>query len=1467
MMSPTPNDPIAIVGLSGAYPGARDLDAFWENLVAGHDAVTEIPGERWPLDGFFEPDPDEAASSGRSCSKWGAFLKGFADFDPLFFRMSPRDAAAMDPQERLFLAAAWQAVEDAGYSPARLKAATGGRVGVFVGATKTGYALYGPFRTEGGATVRPSTSFAAMANRVSFVLDLSGPSIPVDTMCSSSLTAIHEAVQHLEAGTCAMAIAGGVNLYLHPATYADLSASHMLSPTGRCRSFGAGADGFVPGEGVGCVVLKPLSAALKDGDRIHAVIRASAVNHGGRTNGFTVPNPLAQRDVVRAALARAGLSAPDISYIEAHGTGTDLGDPIEIDGLSEAFAGAPGTCALGSVKSQIGHLEAAAGIAGLTKVVLQMREKTFAPSLYAERLNPNLDLDASPFVLQRAAAPWRSEGPRRAGISSFGAGGANAHVIVEEGPQEATAGADSGPQAIVLSARTEERLKAYAERLLGFLRKTNGSTVAPDRDAVAEGLTARLADLMGVERADIDPTESFDGLGLEPSDAHTLVRQANADHGTDLAAEDLAAAGSVSGLANLIASTAMPKQGTGPALADIAYTLQVGREPMDARLGMVALSLDDLAEKLRAWLAGSDVPAGVFAGNAGGPNNGFAGLAGDEVLAEVIARAWATGRAETLLRLWVEGVEIDWPALRADDRARIVSLPTYPFEKQKYWIPEEVRRAAVTGGRPREQSHDAAARRAVAAPSGDALLATAMEGFDAAIAGVLKALLRDVPEATVAEKYRPWRAAAETLLADTPEVDPEEAWAAWTARREASPAQWTLADAALKALPEILTGQIRATDVLFPHGRQSLVEAVYKENAVAARFSRTLAEAAAGIVAESAGRELRILEIGAGTGGTSEPVFDALAAHADRIAEYCYTDVSKAFLIHAERDYAGRVPGLKTALFDIERPPQEQDIGNGYDLVIAANVLHATADIHRTLSHVRDLLASSGALLLNETGRPTLFTHVTFGLLDGWWRFTDPERRIPGTPSLTLEGWRRALEDTGFAFVAGSSEPERALGQQIVVARAVGDPAGKITAAAVSAPAMSAAPEPSPSQENTAPSSALRDRLLAALGETLNVAPGRIEPDKSFADYGLDSILGAEFVHRLRKTLCIPLDQTTLFDFSNVARLEAHLAESHPGVAARLAWPPETPTPEPRDGAPALAKPAIQTASAARPEQEPIAIVGASGRFAKSGTVDALWQHLLAGDDLVEPVTRFDLAPFYRDAEPGTYGRHGSFLEDVDRFDPVFFGISGLGSDLHGPPAAALSRRSLEDAGKCGPCGVRYGRAALRRLRRREPRRLPGAFCRPAAGSGVLGQHGLADPGADFLLARPERAGRCRRHRLFLVARRAAHCLSQPLGGRVRDGACRRRLRPVLAALLPLRQCREHALAVRALRRLRGGGGRHRAGRGRRRRAAAPARRRARRRRHGARGHRRHRHQPGRHDQRHHGAERGLPGAVDPRDL
>lgn len=1301
------DEPIAIIGMSGTYPDAPDLDAFWQNLAGGHDAVREIPDGRWSQDDFFEPDPDTAAAEGKSYSRWGAFLEGFADFDPLFFKLSPREAAAMDPQERLFLMGAWQALEDAGYTKDRLKKSAGcahggARVGVFAGVTKTGYALYGPFKGEGGATIRPETSFASIANRVSHLFDLSGPSLPVDTMCSSSLTAVHEACENLRRGSCAMAIAGGVNLYLHPSTYVELSAAHMLSPTGRCRSFGEGADGFVPGEGVGCVLLKPLSRALADGDRIHALIRGSAVNHGGRTNGYTVPSPDAHEDVIRAALDRAGLDARSIGYIEAHGTGTELGDPIELDGLTRAFGvdtAETGFCALGSLKSAIGHLEAAAGIAGLTKAVLQLKNRKLVPSLHAERLNPNLDLARSPFRLQRETRDWPSAETRRSGVSSFGAGGANAHVILEEWPEPREAGArdgDGAKQLLVLSARNEERLKDQGRRLVAWLSNQGMQDLSetPDRKRVEEAIREKLARLLDVSPNDIDPEESFDAIGLVAAHIPELRAWCRDTFGTFPNPSDLELAGSVQGLAALMSAGegTGASSGTREYLSDIAYTLQVGREAMDCRLAIVAGDIEELRSALQAWLSGSEARVPLAASHSHGKRGALAALAQDDVIHEVVERAWEAGRLETVARLWVEGVDIGWEDLRRTGPVRIVSLPTYPFERTRYWLPAHmVSDAQAASGTPSTSAVGGdQLQLMVGSLKGDAGLQNELEVLDAGIASILRVILRDVPAGSVVPVYRAWLEAAETLVSaqDDPSGSSRaDAWAAWEGlkRDGVSPAQMALAEAALKALPDILTGKRRATDVLFPEGRQTLVEAVYKENRIAERFSRTVADAAARFAEsrKSSVHPLRILEIGAGTGGTSEPVFDALAPFAEKIGEYLYTDVSRAFLIHAERRYQTRVPGLKTALLDIEKPLEGQGIEAGrYDLVIAANVLHATSDILETLARVRDAMAPGGILLLNETSRPTCFTHVTFGLLDGWWRFTDPERRIPGTPSLTQENWRKALEENGFEWISGSTASEQKLGQQIVIAEATGAAPSVQIRISAGAEILKAAP--------------LRERLLAALAETLNMAPERIRPEASFADMGLDSILGAEFVHRLRMQLRIEFDQTDLFDFSNVASLEAYLLEQHPRLDAVL----QERLPAKAVAAARASAPAQRVPERKQDIRQPIAIVGASGRFAKSDTIEALWQHLKAGEDLVEPVSRFDLSPFYTDAEPGTYGRHGSFLDRVDRFDPVFFGISGVEATYMDPQQRLFLEeawKTLENAGHAGEdmigrrCGVFVG--------------------------------------------------------------------------------------------------------------------------------------------------------------------------------
>jgi acyl transferase domain-containing protein len=518
-------DDIAVIGMSGRFPLAANLEEFWDNLTRGRDCIVEIPRERWDYRQYYSAD---VQAEGKLYSKWGGFVDHFDCFDPMLFGISPFEAETMDPQERLFMEAAWATLEDAGYTRQGL----GSDVGVFVGAMWSDYQLYGVEEWLKGANPAANSWFSAIPNRVSYVLNFTGPSIPVDTACSSSLTAVHLACESIRRGECSVALAGGVNLSLHPTKYVKLCRFQMLAPDGRCRSFGKDASGYVPGEGVGALLLKPLRAAIADGDHVYGVIKATAINHGGKGSGYAVPNLALQTQLIAATLAKSGINPRTISSIEAHGTGTSLGDPIEVEALTRAFRAFTtdtGFCSLGSVKSNIGHLEAASGIAGLIKVLLQLQHRALLPTLHSEEPNPKIHFADSPFYLQHRCEPWQrpvvtEDGaavtyPRRAGLSSFGAGGVNVHVLVEEFETDAP-GPDNGPELILLSARDDERLRELAARVREYLpqhpelRLTDVAfTLRNGREPLAQRLAFVAADIAGL-LAGLDRFLAGDPTGL-----------------------------------------------------------------------------------------------------------------------------------------------------------------------------------------------------------------------------------------------------------------------------------------------------------------------------------------------------------------------------------------------------------------------------------------------------------------------------------------------------------------------------------------------------------------------------------------------------------------------------------------------------------------------------------------------------------------------------------------------------------------------------------------------------------------------------------------------------------------------------------------------------------------------------------------------------------------------------------------
>ncbi len=573
------SEPIAVVGIGCRFPGGGSGPAgFWRMLQEGVDATREVPADRWDVDAYYADDPDRP---GTMYVRRGAFLDEVDRFDPEFFNIWPREAASMDPQQRLLLEVAWEAIEDAGIPHDALAGRAGG---VYVGVMFHDYAHL----VASAGLQHVDTHFgtgngvAFLAGRLSHQLGLTGPSLVVDTACSSSLVTVHLACQSLRSGETDVALAGGVNLILSPLSSVVMCRLRALAPDGRCKTFDAAADGYARGEGCGMVVLKRLSDAVAGGDRIWAVIRGSAVNQDGAGAGLTVPNGLAQQAVIRQAMAGAKVSPQQVGYVEAHGTGTRLGDPLELRSLWSVFrqnrdAGSP--IVVGALKTNVGHMEGAAGIGSLIKTVLAVRHGRIPPHLHLRQLNPMIVEEGIPLQIPDTVMDWPGiEGERVAGVSSFGMSGTNAHVIVGQGPAPAPADDTGRPEVLCLSARTPEDLRAVAGRYRQWLAG---------------------------ERAE--------------------------------------------------------------RLADACYTAAVGRRHWPHRLAVVAADRRSCAERLGAWLDGK-AEAGVFEG---GRTDGGAVSPADP---SQVARAYAGG------------ADLDWSAIYGGRDCRKVSLPTYPFRRQRCWV-------------------------------------------------------------------------------------------------------------------------------------------------------------------------------------------------------------------------------------------------------------------------------------------------------------------------------------------------------------------------------------------------------------------------------------------------------------------------------------------------------------------------------------------------------------------------------------------------------------------------------------------------------------------------------------------------------------------------------------------------------------------------------------------------------------
>lgn len=574
-------DPIAVVGLAGIYPKAADIHAFWKLLSEGGEAISEVPGSRWD---WRELHGDPAEAEGVSLSRYGGFIDDMDKFDSLFFNISPREAGWMDPRQRLFLQTVWSVLEDSGHTPQDLWNA---RTGLFVGVQGNDYAEL--LRERSTPEMAAGLSPAMIANRVSYFFNWHGPSEIIDTGCSSAAVAIHRAIQAIRGGECEQAVAGGVNLILSPRPHVLLSQLGLLSSGDRSRIYDKNGAGYLRGEGIGAVLLKPLNRALADRNPIYATVLASAQVHNGRTASIGLPNPLAQAEALLRAWREAGIDPNTVSYIEAQGTGTPNGDQAEIIGFKTAFekwnasqqprAPRRKFCGIGSLKPSIGHLETSSALAAFSKVALALKHKKIPATLNLPESFPELDLEESPFHLQGRTSGWESAGPRRAGVHSFGFGGTVVHLLLEEAPDcDGSVDDQEAEHLFVLSAKTESQLRVYSGRVKDWL-----------------------------------------------ADNH-------------------------------------------PVLRDLAYTFQTAREPMEFRLAALARTNDELRDLLGEFSRGAG-NARVFTGKAQrgeaiAPESSLSGIA----------------------QAWVRGGSFDWN-LKGNRFARKISAPTYPFARERHWVP------------------------------------------------------------------------------------------------------------------------------------------------------------------------------------------------------------------------------------------------------------------------------------------------------------------------------------------------------------------------------------------------------------------------------------------------------------------------------------------------------------------------------------------------------------------------------------------------------------------------------------------------------------------------------------------------------------------------------------------------------------------------------------------------------------
>lgn len=1375
-------EPIAIIGIGCRYPGADNPDAYWQLLKDGLDAIGPIPSDRWDVDAYYDPNP---AQAGKMYTRSGGFLKNVDQFDPAFFGISPREAMSMDPQQRLLLEVSWEALEYAGVAADQLD---GSQTGVFVGISTNDYGrLAGEDPDVHFVT---GNNYAVAAGRIAYLLGLHGPTMAIDTACSSSLVAAHLAANSLRSRECNLALVGGVNLILWPETTVNFCQSGMLAADGHCKTFDEAANGYVRSEGVGIVVLKRLSDAVADGDTILALIRGAAVNQDGRTSGLTAPNGPAQENVIRTALANAGIEPHEVSYVETHGTGTPLGDPIEVQALARVFSEGRDPnqpLLIGAAKTNIGHTEAAAGIAGLIKATLALYYNTIPPTLNFQQPNPRINWEDIPVQVVDRLSTWPDYNERRyAGVSSFGFSGTNVHIVLEAAPPVETpeTALERPAHLLTLSAKNQTALRQQAEQYANLL--AGGSISVSDLVYTANTgrshFTHRLA-VVGTDTAELRASlEAF----VNGEETHHLY----ADYAPESADPTLALLFSGQGTqyvqmarrlyetepvfrarfdeCNQLSQQYLPESlldviypdpqsnGTSvldqmhyaqPAIFSIEYALaqlwqswgvqptfvlghSVGEYAAACIAGVFSLEdafklvatrgrlMDELQEPgtmvtvfadentvaaiIEPYLehlsiAAVNSPESVVISGRVDTVNTVLGLLKSqrirslklavtqashsplmnplldafEAVAETVtyhephlqvisamtgeviqpgqisqARYWrdhtrstvqfARGMAslyqqgarlfveigpnptlltlgqrcitendtrwlpslregfddweqmlESLAMLYISGINPDWAAFERPYNHRRVSLPTYPFQRQRYWVKADSHTRhkqshpvwEVVTNNARTQSLQGPldlnvtaypARWQIANQIALAYQAQAIITLGGFVrAGERHTLDGLLHQLYIKESYR-------VLLNRWLENLVEAGWLDRDGEYYISPKPltvpnlemlWNEANSVLadiqpladylyrsgNLLPAVLTGEESPLETLFPGGDYTTGDFLYNDWALPRYFNHIVASVVAA-AANNHGGQMRILEIGAGTGGTSATVLPALPPNG---VSYTFTDVSDFFLGRAQERFAAHT-FINYALLNIEQDPAEQGFpSHGFDLIIAANVLHATSNLDRTLNHVRSLLAPGGILVLYEASEHPVWFDITVGLIEGWSKFEDEWRGHH--PLLTGDRWSEALFHNGFEAVEyypKADNPAKHLLHNIVVAKV----AQFALESETTYDGIMDRVEVIITNANGPASTTLHEQLEEALpGDRLDILADyvrdhvrrslRVKADhplgtrERLLDLGFDSLMALELRSKLSGELALPkpLPASLIFDYPTIEAIAAYL--------------------------------------------------------------------------------------------------------------------------------------------------------------------------------------------------------------------------------------------------------------------------------------------------------------------------------------